>query len=174
MAFWLPVGLVVVILAGFDLLARRRRRRLLERLRAEWGRSTERTRDLPEISHYHRVFAVDGESPLDARTGEDLDLDAVFAVLDRTESDIGQQLLYHRLRTTPASDDLAAFEALMTRLSALLEVCGAPPRLVERALARTAGLAEQRRLGGTAPGRWVGSSTAGARSSGVVLTPGSP
>ena len=117
MAFWLPVGLVVVILAGFDLLARRRRRRLLERLRAEWGRPTERTRDLPEISHYHRVFAVDGESPLDARTGEDLDLDAVFAVLDRTESDIGQQLLYHRLRTTPASGDLAAFEALVTRLS---------------------------------------------------------
>ena len=117
MAFWLPVGLVVVILAGFDLLARRRRRRLLERLRAEWGRPAERTRDLPEISHYHRVFAVDRESPLDARTGEDLDLDAVFAVLDRTESDIGQQLLYHRLRTTPTSDDLAAFEALTTRLS---------------------------------------------------------
>lgn len=55
--------------------------------------------------------------PLDARTGEDLDLDAVFAVLDRTESDIGQQLLYHRLRTTPTPDDLAAFEALLTRLS---------------------------------------------------------
>ncbi len=117
MTFWLPVGLVVVILAGFDLLARRRRRRLLERLRAEWGRPAERTRDLPEISHYHRVFAVDRESPLDARTGEDLDLDAVFAVLDRTESDIGQQLLYHRLRTTPTPDDLAAFEALTTRLS---------------------------------------------------------
>ena len=124
MAFWLPVGLVVVILAGFNLLARRRQRKLLQRLRAEWGRPTERTRDLPEISHYHRVFAVDGESSLDARTGVDLNLDAVFTVLDRTESDIGQQLLYHRLRTTPTSDDLAAFEALMTRLSedeALLE-----------------------------------------------------
>ena len=47
MAFWLPVGLVVVILGGFDLLARRRRRRLLERLRTEWGRRTERTWDLP-------------------------------------------------------------------------------------------------------------------------------
>ena len=34
---------------------------------------------------------------------------------------------------------------------ALLEVCGAPSRLVERALARTAGLAEQRRLDGAAP-----------------------
>ena len=117
MAFWLPIGLVVVILAGFNLLARCRQRRLLERLRAEWGRPTERARDLLDISHYHRVFAVDCESPLDARTGEDLDLDAVFAVLDRTESDIGQQLLYHRLRTTPTSDDLAPFEALMTRLS---------------------------------------------------------
>ena len=117
MVFWLPVGLVVVILAGFHLLTRRRRRKLLERLRAEWGRPTERTRDLSEIAHYHRVFAADRESPLDARTGEDLNLDAVFAVIDRAESDIGQQLLYHRLRTTPTSDDLAAFEALMTRLS---------------------------------------------------------
>ncbi len=117
MALWLPVGLVVVILAGFHLLTRRRRRKLLERLRAEWGRPTERTRDLPEIARYHRVFAVDREFPLDGRAGEDLNLDAVFAVLDRTESDIGQQLLYHRLRTTPTSDDLAAFEALMTRLS---------------------------------------------------------
>ena len=117
MAFWLPVGLVVVILAAFNLLARRRQRKLLERLRAEWGRPAERARDFSEISHYHRVFAVDRESPLDARTGEDLNLDAVFAVLDRTESGIGQQLLYHRLRTTPTSDDLAAFEALMTQLS---------------------------------------------------------
>lgn len=34
---------------------------------------------------------------------------------------------------------------------ALLELCGAPSRLVEHALARTADLADQRRLGGTAP-----------------------
>ena len=150
MAFWLPVGLVVIILAGFNLLARRRRRRLLERLRAEWGRPTDRTRDLPGISHYHRVFAVDRESPLDARTGEDLDLDAVFAVLDRTESDIGHFAdridahglsFDYRLRRGPAR----SWNAI-----ALLDVCGAPPRLVERALARTAGLAEQRRLGGKA------------------------
>lgn len=66
-------------------------------MRAEWGRPPEQARDLPAISHYHRVFAVDREFPLDLRTGEDLNLDAVFAVLDRTESDIGRQLLYHRL-----------------------------------------------------------------------------
>ena len=116
MAFWLPAGLVVAILAGFTFLARRRERKLLARLRAEWGRPIERARDFWEISHYHRVLAVDQESPLDARTGTDLDLDAVFAALDRTESTIGQQLLYHRLRTTPAPDNRAAFETLMTRL----------------------------------------------------------
>ena len=69
MALWLPVGLVVVILAGFHLLTRRRRRKLLERLRAEWGRPTERTRDLSEIARCHRVFAADRESRLDARAG---------------------------------------------------------------------------------------------------------
>ena len=116
MAFWLPVGLIVVILAGFTLQARRRERKLLARLRAEWGRPTEQARDISEIAHYHRVFAADHESPLDARTGDDLDLHAVFAAFDRTESSIGQQLLYHRLRTTPTSGNLAAFEALMARL----------------------------------------------------------
>ena len=115
MEFWLPVGLVVVVLAGFAFQARWRQRKLLGRLRAEWGHPTERTRDISAIAHYHRVFAADHEFPLDVRTGEDLNLDAVFAVLDRTESSIGQQLLYHRLRTTPASDNRAAFEALMTR-----------------------------------------------------------
>ena len=109
MAFWLPVGLVVVILAGFNLLARRRQPELLKRLRAEWGRPTERARDLSEIAHHHRVFAADRES-------------RSMRVQGRSWNAI-----------------------------ALLEVCGAPPRLVERALARTAGLAEQRRLGGTEP-----------------------
>ena len=117
MAFWLPVGLVGAVLAGFTLQARRRRRKLLAHLRAEWGRPTERTRDISEIAHYHRIFAADHEFPLDVRTGEDLDLDAVFAALDRTESSVGQQLLYHRLRTTPDSEDRAAFEALTTRLA---------------------------------------------------------
>ena len=62
-------------------------------------------------------MATERERPLDARTGKDLDLDAVFAVLDRTESTVGQQLLYHRIRTTPTSDNLDAFESLMARLA---------------------------------------------------------
>ena len=66
---------------------------------------------------YHRTLAVKDESPLDDRTGNDLDLDEVFAALDRTESAIGRQLLYHRLRTTSTLDNLAVFESLMTLVS---------------------------------------------------------
>jgi len=43
-------------------------------------------------------------------------MDAVFASLDRTESTLGQQALYHRLRSAPAADHADAFEALVTRL----------------------------------------------------------
>jgi hypothetical protein len=69
------------------------------------------------MSLYHRTLAVDGEGTLDERTGRDLDLDAVFTVVDRTVSPVGQQLLYDRLRITPTSDNLQGFEELMTRLA---------------------------------------------------------
>ncbi len=56
---------------------------------------------------------------LDERTATDLDLDAVFEILDRTETNIGQQLLYQRLRSSFTRDELSAFESLMTRVSAV-------------------------------------------------------
>ena len=41
-------------------------------------------------------------------------MDDVFAAVDRTQSTLGQHALYHRLRTAPVADHLAAFEALVT------------------------------------------------------------
>ncbi len=116
MEFWLPLGIVAFLFAGLALLQRRHRRTLLARFRAEWGHPSERERDIRAIWLYHGTLATESECPLDERTGKDLDLDALFAVLDRTESTVGQQLLYHRLRTTPTSDNLEAFESLMVRL----------------------------------------------------------
>jgi hypothetical protein len=52
------------------------------------------------------------EPVLDDRTWHDLLLDEVFARLDRTESRIGQQMLYHRLRTATVPRALDAFDAL--------------------------------------------------------------
>jgi hypothetical protein len=51
---------------------------------------------------------------LDDRTWQDLNLDEVFAALERTESTLGQHALYYRLRKSPA-DDLESFESLVER-----------------------------------------------------------
>jgi hypothetical protein len=58
-----------------------------------------------------------GPVTLDDRTWDDLLLDDVFAHLDRTESRVGQQILYYRLRSAPAPRALGAFEALMARVT---------------------------------------------------------
>jgi len=48
---------------------------------------------------------------------DDLNLDAVFATVERTESTLGQHALYHRLRSAPVANNLDTFEALVTRLT---------------------------------------------------------
>ena len=70
------------------------------------------------IVEYHRsiVLTQGPGRALDDRTWTDLDMDAVFRSLDRTESTLGQQLLYHRLRRQDAGD-LNQFEQLVDRLS---------------------------------------------------------
>lgn len=79
------------------------------------------------IASYHGAFAArDPESSIDDRTWRDLDLDDVYALLDRTVSSIGQQVLYHRLRSLKSTSTLRAFEALVARAAAdasLRETC---------------------------------------------------
>ena len=122
----LPVGLVAVIPAVVVAvvvavvlvaavtwsLRRRRRAALLAQLRADWGQLPERDRDYPALVDFHHARKDDGPS-IDDRTWDDLHLDAVFTVLDYTESAIGQQALYHRLRTPFVGPTLTAFDALV-------------------------------------------------------------
>lgn len=54
---------------------------------------------------------------MDDRTWTDLHMDAVFTALDHTESTLGRQALYHRLRTAPVGDHLDAFDALVERMA---------------------------------------------------------
>jgi len=64
------------------------------------------------------LFRCDeSRASLDDRTWNDLLLDDVFARLDRTESSVGQQSLYGRLRRAPVPRDLDAFDALVARLT---------------------------------------------------------
>jgi MutS domain V len=122
------VGLGLVAAAGLVVVLRlRARRRLLDRLRAAWGRPRDEPGPLDRIAAYHRWIAgAPGEASLDDRTWQDLNLDEVFASVDRTVSAVGQQALYHRLRARPRGRCLEAFEALVTAM-------GERPRLRETA-----------------------------------------
>jgi hypothetical protein len=73
---------------------------------------------VPAIVAYHELRTTSGgRTSLDERTWNDLGLDEVFARIDHTQSTIGLQAHYHRLRTAPVGDDRAAFEA---------DACGKP------------------------------------------------
>ncbi len=97
---------------------RRGRARALAQIRARWGQPVNRERKMEAIaeSHRSRLSNMGSGASLDSRTWEDLDLDDVFSVLDRTESTLGQHALYHRLRTFPVADNLDVFEVLVSRL----------------------------------------------------------
>ena len=113
------VALVIVAILGAGVV-RRSRARALAIIRAGWGHPIERSRRMDAIaaSHRSRVAHLGSTGSLDDRTWQDLNLDDVFAALDRTESTLGQHALYHRLRTAPVADHLEAFELLVSRLTA--------------------------------------------------------
>jgi hypothetical protein len=110
---------VATLACGLVIMVRANRRRRLAMLRAQWGRPVERQHNLGAIAiaHHSRVATTPRSRPLDERTWLDLDLDAVFMALDRTQSTVGQAALYHRLHATPVAAHLQSFEALLERLS---------------------------------------------------------
>jgi hypothetical protein len=117
-----PFLIAIAILAialGARLLVQDGRRRLLTEIRANWGKPGNHRHKLDTIAAASRSrFAAFHEEPsVDNRTWVDLDLDDVFAAIDRTASTLGQHALYHRLHTAPASEDRKAFEALVARMS---------------------------------------------------------
>jgi len=86
---------------------------LRARLRDEWGRPRKIQRDMEAIADFFRADTPDDDF-IDDRTWNDLMMDDVFSHLDRAESSIGQQLLYHRLRSAASPRSLSAFDALVT------------------------------------------------------------
>jgi hypothetical protein len=111
-----PVLMVLLALSALWAWSSWRARiRLLARLRAEWGHPRHRPREMDAVADFFHSHAI--TASLDDRTWNDLLLDEVFAHLDRTESCVGQQLLYHRLRSAPAPRSLDAFDALIARVA---------------------------------------------------------
>lgn len=106
------VGLLLTLLVVPAWQTWRARKRLLSRLRSEWGHPREGPRDMDGVADFFRSQDLAGAF-LDDRTWNDLLMDDVFVCLDRTESSVGQQMLYYRLRSASAPRTLDAFDALM-------------------------------------------------------------
>ena len=76
----------------------------LAALEAEWQQPAPRFRNFPLIARYHGAQAsTPAWHRLDDQTWSDLNGDELFALADGTVSRVGQQCLYHRLRT-PLAD----------------------------------------------------------------------
>jgi hypothetical protein len=114
-------GVTLVALLVFILQRFKRQRDLIHRLRIEWSHPRTIERDLPAIAAFHEWMSAGkkGADILDKRTQEDLDLNSVFGFIDRTESAIGRQMLFHRLRS-PAlvRRDLEAFDLVTEKFRA--------------------------------------------------------
>ncbi|MCC3159624.1 hypothetical protein LJ737_20450 [Hymenobacter sp. 15J16-1T3B] len=90
-------------------------------LRAAWGQPKAGHRNFALIARYHRIVAEaePAAPPLDEATWQDLNLDEVFTALDHTQSRVGQQVLYHRLRTPrQEAAEVAGFQASVAALAA--------------------------------------------------------
>jgi hypothetical protein len=112
------LGAVATVTAS-AVMSRRARGKLLSRIREEWGNARIRLRHMEAIAGYFssRAESLNPEDVLDDRTWRDLNMDEVFQRLDRTESTLGQQVLYHRLRARSTSSDVSDFETLVQRMS---------------------------------------------------------
>src|SRR5215472_17307928 len=112
---WQVAALVAAFIVFSFWSSQDARRKLRARLRDKWGSPRREPPDLDNIADFFRSHPTDGA--LDDRTWADLLMDEVFAYLDRTESSVGQQMLYSRLRCARRSDSLDAFEAMVGRFS---------------------------------------------------------
>ena len=95
------------------------RTRLLRRLEAAWHQPAARSPYVPLLARYYdQVQHEPAYHRLPDQTWEDLNGDMLFELLDATVSPVGQQCLYHRLRS-PLADAVALqeFDAAATLLA---------------------------------------------------------
>ena len=134
MIYWI-LGIVLII-AGIITYSffkkRAARRALLAAIREKWGKPNDDARNIDLIGIYLR--ADENKDKISPATANDLDLDNVFAYIDRTNSRPGQQYLYKKLHhpqfdadllkqqdknVTALSNDRAELERIEVELSKL-------------------------------------------------------
>jgi DNA mismatch repair ATPase MutS len=98
----------------------------LRRLEAAWHQPAPRSLHFPLVARYYdHVQHEPAYQRLPDQTWEDLNGDLLFGLLDATVSPVGQQCLYHRLRSPLANEaPLREFEAAATLLAQQPEARG--------------------------------------------------
>lgn len=89
----------------------RQKKKVRQQLAQSWGTKKARNHNWAQIRFYHDLLADEhSEFVIDDDTWDDLNFDEIFELIDRTESNIGRQVLFDMLRR-PAKD----VETLETR-----------------------------------------------------------
>lgn len=104
--FAIIIVTLLLAIAVFKIHIRIKLIRTKRLLKEEWGREKERKRKFEEIEELFRYQAKDCADRfyIDDQTFEDLNLDKIYEVMDRTHSTPGEQTLYSILRT-PIMDE---------------------------------------------------------------------
>lgn len=116
--YWISTALIILIF--FYLIARykksKTKQKSIDDLKSNWGKSNSDNyfnfvaieKYFHNNNHKEEAFHI-----ISDRSAADLDLNAIFKIIDRTSSKIGQQYLYHKLRTIQEQDKLATFNKLV-------------------------------------------------------------
>jgi hypothetical protein len=96
-----------VFIAGFFVSSRLRKLRLIARIKNEWGQpQIIKKRDMPAIRLlFDNTPIRETEKAVDDQTWNDLNMDNIYTVIDRTLTDPGEAVLYRMLRTPLINKD---------------------------------------------------------------------
>lgn len=97
-------AIVVVVVVGCSFVKGRQeqRQRLQRKIRNSWGNVSSREFGYDEfesVSHYFQAHKQESDFYLDDITWNDLGMDDLFLLMNQTMSSVGEEYLYHLLRT---------------------------------------------------------------------------
>lgn len=114
-------GLILLLPGGtliWYLLGKMRYATIVEELAARWGKAYKRERDFRDLTRMSTLFPVDTqtETLISAQTKEDLHLDLLYSLVDRTLTTPGAQVLYNLLQRPLFDVERLATRGEMIRL----------------------------------------------------------
>ncbi len=89
---------LVLIFCGSRLNGRLNILKRLDEAKQNWGKEIKKERDFSVVTDFFNKMKKNEEFYIDDRTWQDLNMDAIYEKIDRTQTIVGEQYLYHLLR----------------------------------------------------------------------------